>query len=180
MGPMNEFTLLGFRPDKCDGHMVAFCDRDRERDDVKDRLMQTNIYNDMNKYWSSYTPTPQQPDNNRFWSLKWNKHGTCVSTLDPRCGYEGDQDLYAYFNTTLALRKKYNIYDALRNAGITPRPKFSVDPREEDKYSVDDILAAIKDEWHVKGAVSCKEGKPLEVNVLLVFGTIGCMAIDRL
>ncbi|KAG0016204.1 ribonuclease T2-like, partial [Podila clonocystis] len=159
---MNEFTLHGLWPDKCSGSMVAHCDRDREHDDVEDRLEQTDIYGDMKKYWPSYKPTPQHPDYNDFWTHEWNKHGTCVTTLDPRCGYGGDQDLYAYFNTTLALRKRYNIYDALKKAGITPRPRFDMDPREEDMYSVDAILAAIENEWHVKGAVYCKSERQLE------------------
>ncbi|KAG0037178.1 ribonuclease T2-like [Podila clonocystis] len=161
---MNEFTLHGLWPDKCGGSMVAYCDRDRERDDVEDRLKQTDIYNDMKKYWPSYKPTPQRPDYDDFWTHEWNKHGTCVTTLDPRCGYGGDKDLYAYFNMTLALRKRYNIYDALKKARITPRPRFDMDPREEDKYSVDAIHAAIEDEWHVKGTVYCKSGRPLELH----------------
>ncbi|KAG0356316.1 ribonuclease T2-like [Podila minutissima] len=165
MGPMNEFTLHRLWPDKCNGRAANFCDRGRLRWDVKDSLKQTDIYSDIKNYWPSYNPTPQQPDNNLFWSKQWNKHGTCVSTLDPRCGYEGDQDLYAYFNTALALRKDYDIYKSLKKAGISPRPRFGVDPSEEDEYSVDDILAAIKDEWHVKGAVYCEEGKPLEISL---------------
>ncbi|KAG0354700.1 ribonuclease T2-like [Podila minutissima] len=163
MGPKNEFTLHGLWPDKCGGSWVEHCDRGRERDDVKGSLMRTDIYNDMNKYWPSYKPTPRQPNNGAFWTQEWNKHGTCVSTLDPSCGYEGDRDLHAYFNKTLALRKKYNIYKVLKEAGIKPRPKFGMDPREKDKYSVDAILAAIKKEWHVKAAVNCKSGRQLEV-----------------
>ncbi|KAG0216488.1 ribonuclease T2-like [Mortierella sp. GBA30] len=115
-------------------------------------------------YWSSYNPTPQQPDNNDFWNHEWNKHGTCLTTLGPDCGFKGDRDLYSYFNTTLALRKKYDIYAALKKAGITPRPKYGMEPRETDKYSVDAILTAIENEWNVKGAVYCKPGNPLEEN----------------
>ncbi|KAG0332595.1 ribonuclease T2-like [Podila horticola] len=176
LGPMNEFTVHGLYPQKCGGSLVERCNRDRERHDVKDRLEQTDIYKDMKKYWSSFKPAPQQPDepdNNGFWSYEWNTHGTCVTTLDPKCGYEGDQDLYAYFNTTLALRKQYNIYSALEKAGITPRPSFGMDPSEKDKYSVDDILAAIEKEWHVKGAVYCWSNGALEVNDVPIFGTIG-------
>ncbi|KAI9237517.1 MAG: ribonuclease T2-like protein [Podila humilis] len=165
MGPMNEFTLHGQWPDQCGGNFVEHCDTGRERDDVEDRLEQTDIYDDMKKYWPSFKPTPQRPDNNYFWSYEWNKHGTCVSTLEPGCGYQGDQDLYAYFNKTLALRKQYNIYKALKKAGITPRPSFDRDPREDDKYSVDAILAAIKDEWNVTAAVNCKSGNPLEIHL---------------
>jgi ribonuclease T2 len=151
--------------------MVSFCDskpdrdHDRQLSDVESRLEQTDIYNDMMKYWPSYKPTPQHPNYNDFWSHEWNKHGTCVTTLEPRCGYKDDKDLYAYFNTTLALRKQYNIYNALRKADITPRPRFGMEPRDEHQYSVDAILAAIEDEWHVKGSVYCKEGRPLEIRL---------------
>ncbi|KAG9067102.1 ribonuclease T2-like [Linnemannia hyalina] len=183
LGPMNEFTLHGLWPDQCGGSMVSFCDRKPDRDhdrqltDVESRLEQTDIYDDMKKYWPSYLPTPEHPNNNKFWYKEWNKHGTCITTLEPRCGYNDDRDLYAYFNTTLALRKEYNIYNALEKADITPKPSFGMDPTEEDMYSVDAILAAIEDEWHVKGSVYCKEGLPLEVNVAHIFGTIGCIDI---
>lgn len=175
---MEEFTLHGLWPDDSDGSAkVGCCDPDCMLDDVDDRLEQTDFCEDMMEYWSSFKPTPQRPDNNYFWSHEWNKHGTCVTTLDPKCDYEGDQDLYTYLNTTLALRKQYNIYNALKKAKITPRPCYDKDPREEDRYSVDDILAALEKEWHAKGAVYCQSGSPLEVNGVLDSGTIRCMAI---
>ncbi|KAG0090382.1 ribonuclease T2-like [Podila epicladia] len=164
LGPMNEFTLHGLWPDNCDGSAkVRTCDRDRMLDDVEDRLKQTDLYDDMIEYWPSFKPTPQKPDYNWFWRHEWNAHGTCITTLDPKCGYTVDQGLYTYFNTTLTLRKRYNIYNALKKAGITPRPRFDREPREEDRYSVVKILDAIEKEWHVKGAVYCSPGNPLEL-----------------
>ncbi len=180
MGPVKEFTLHGLWPDECDGDFVKHCDPPREHDDVKGRLEQTDIFDDMKRYWPSFSPTPQHPDNNKFWSHEWNKHGTCVSTLRPRCGYHGDQDVHAYFNKTLALRKQYNIHKVLEKAAITPRPSFDRDPKEDDKYSVDAILGAIKDEWNVEAAVNCRGGNPLEVNDVFRLETIGYMVINQM
>ncbi|KAF9975063.1 ribonuclease T2-like, partial [Mortierella antarctica] len=161
---MNEFTLHGLWPSHCNGSEVKErCDRDRELDDVENRLKQSDFFKDMKKYWPSFLPIPQQPNNKKFWKHEWNKHGTCVTTLDTDCGYDVDQGLYAYFNTTLALRKQYNIYDALEKAGITPRPRFDMEAREEDRLYVDKLLAAIQRKWNVTAAVHCpSNGDPLE------------------
>lgn len=34
----------------------------------------------MNKYW-----LPNRGTNENFWEHEWNKHGTCVNTLNPSC-----------------------------------------------------------------------------------------------
>ncbi|KAF9301665.1 ribonuclease T2-like [Mortierella antarctica] len=93
----------------------------------------------MYKYWPSYKPNVRDPDFNDFWSQEWGKHGTCVSTLDPKCMGE-DMAVYSYFDTGLRLRKEYDIYAALAAHNIMPG----------NTYPVDDMISAIEEELHNK------------------------------
>jgi len=60
------------------------------------------ILPDLQKYW----PSLMGP-NDSFWSHEWSKHGTCT-----------EQSQLTFFSTTLAMRKKYDFYAALTNAGM--------------------------------------------------------------
>jgi ribonuclease T2 len=58
---------------------------------------------ELNTYWASY-----KGDNNAFWAHKWSEYGTYVSILAPKrlgVNYVQNQDVFSYFQTTLALRK---------------------------------------------------------------------------
>lgn len=75
----------------------------------------------MNKYWLAN----QGPDE-RLWSHEWNKHGTCISTLETKCYPEEAEDepshryVLDYFNTTMTLFSGLDTYAFLLNAGIVP------------------------------------------------------------
>ncbi|KAF9370713.1 ribonuclease T2-like, partial [Podila verticillata] len=162
LGPSDEFTLHGLFPDTCGGGIVGNCDPSREHDDVESRLSsyphpRVRFMQDMEDYWSSYKKTSNnQPANNDFWSHEWNTHGTCVSTLNPNCfdDFTQDQDLYMFFDRTLALRKEFDIFPALAKANITPGAGAM--------YNVDDIHAAIRANFNVEASIECPHGLPLE------------------
>ncbi|KAJ1931629.1 hypothetical protein GGF37_007327 [Kickxella alabastrina] len=162
LGPSDEFTLHGLWPDTCSGQQTgnSGCDSSRLYTNITEIVKPDNSNNNnplllqnMNTYWSSYTG-----DNNKFWSHEWNKHGTCVTTLNPRCygsSYIKHKDVRDYFNTALRLRNKYNLYEALSDKGI--------EPSEDTKYTAAEFKSAIKEGLGIEVAVKCKNGALSEI-----------------
>ncbi|KAF9142717.1 ribonuclease T2-like [Mortierella sp. GBA39] len=157
LGPSNEFTMHGLWPDTCSGGQgpANGCDAARVYSDIGTRLQNypsapAGFMDDMDTYWSSYTG-----DNNAFWSHEWSKHGTCVSTLAPKCSsnYVQDQDVFNYFNTALGLRKQYNLYSVLSGAGINPG----------STPNVADMHNAIKAAFGVDAQINCASGVLSEI-----------------
>lgn len=56
----------------------------------------------MNTYWVSDDST-----NEVFWEHEWNKHGTCISTLEPSCysSYTTGAEVVDFFNAAVDLFK---------------------------------------------------------------------------
>ncbi|KAF9932531.1 ribonuclease T2-like [Linnemannia zychae] len=167
LGPSNEFTMHGLWPDTCSGGQgpSTGCDASRVYTDIESRLqnypgLPSGFMNELNTYWSSY-----KGDNNAFWSHEWSKHGTCVSTLAPNCSsdFVQNQDVFNYFSTTLGLRKQYNLYNALANAGITPG----------STPDVDDMHVAINAAFGVDAQINCSGGVLSEIWLFFKVNTSG-------
>ncbi|KAK3824023.1 MAG: ribonuclease T2 [Linnemannia gamsii] len=157
LGPADEFTIHGLWPDTCSGGQgpATGCDAARIYSDIDTRLQNypgtpAGFLDELNTYWASY-----KGDNNAFWAHEWSKHGTCVSTLAPKCStdYVQDQDVFTYFKTTLALRKQYNLYSVLAGAGITPG----------STPDSDDMHDAIKAAYGVDAQINCASGVLSEI-----------------
>ncbi|ORZ09195.1 RNase Sy [Absidia repens] len=152
-GPDDSFTMHGLWPDTCSGGQTGNngCDSSRQYDDLES-ILQSNqtLYKDMTTYWPSYKGASNNGD---FWSHEWGKHGTCVSTLAPKCysDFKKNQDVYDYFGTALQLREKYDLYSILNKAKITPG----------GSYSAKDFESAIESAVGVKPKVTCS-GSDLE------------------
>lgn len=71
----------------------------------------------METMWVSNSGTPET-----FWEHEWGKHGTCISTLDPKCytGYTRGQEAFDFFTKVVSLFKTLPTYTWLTAAGITP------------------------------------------------------------
>ncbi|KAI8055509.1 ribonuclease T2-like protein [Syncephalis plumigaleata] len=157
LGPSDEFTMHGLWPDQCNGAMGPSdgCDSSRNYDNLGDIIQRADaqLYNDMNTYWPSY-----KGDAPEFWSHEWNKHGTCVSTLEPKClGSNAPQyqDVIEYFRMALALRQQFNPYTALAKANITPGNKY-----ERDRFA-----NALSDAWGVPVDLHCSKGQLQEIRL---------------
>ncbi|KAF9182621.1 ribonuclease T2-like [Haplosporangium sp. Z 767] len=157
LGPADEFTIHGLWPDTCSGGQgpSTGCDAKRIYDNIDTRLrnysgIPAGFMDELNLYWASY-----KGDNNAFWAHEWSKHGTCISNLAPSCksNYVQDEDVYAYFSKTLALRRQYNLYQVLAAAGITPgsNPDTAA------------MHAAIKKAYGVDAQINCDSGKLSEI-----------------
>lgn len=76
------------------------------------------LLQDMQKYW-----LPNYGTLEHFWAHEWNKHGTCINTLNPGCygeGYEAGDEVVDFFTQAVALFQKLDTYKALAAAGIVP------------------------------------------------------------
>ncbi|KAJ1838314.1 hypothetical protein LPJ57_011169, partial [Coemansia sp. RSA 486] len=164
LGPSDEFTLHGLWPDTCTGKQTGGngCDNSRVYSNVSDIIQtttkettdkSTSLFDNLNTFWPSYTG-----DNNVFWSHEWSKHGTCVTTLFPRCygpSYTRYRDVVDYFNAVLDLRKKYNIYSALSKAGI--------EPSTDAEYTMVEFKEAINSALGIDVVLKCKDGVLSEI-----------------
>jgi ribonuclease T2 len=72
----------------------------------------------MNEFWVDI-----KGRNEQFWEHEWAKHGTCLSTLDPKClpsGSPTGAEAAAYFQATEKLFKSLPTFNFLADRGIMP------------------------------------------------------------
>ncbi|OMJ22046.1 Ribonuclease Rh [Smittium culicis] len=161
-GPKNEFTIHGLWPNNCDGSFGPKngCDKARSVERIADTVFSYDrqVYDQMKKYWPS-----NRGDDDYFWTHEWNKHGTCVSTIDPKCydenTFKKGQDIVEYFNTTLALRNKYNLFDALARHNIFP----NIPNTPNSLYTLQQFKQAIKAEFGHEPNVRCIGNRLMEI-----------------
>ncbi|KAI9591817.1 ribonuclease T2-like protein [Syncephalis fuscata] len=137
LGPSDQFTMHGLWPDNCDGTYGPSdgCDSERNYDNLGQIIEEgdAELFKNMNTYWPSY-----KGDAPAFWSHEWNKHGTCVSTLEPK--------RTEYFRTALSLR-----------AGIVPG----------NKYDSEAFAKALQNAWGVPVGLKCSRDGIQEIQVWL-------------
>ncbi|KAM0316695.1 hypothetical protein ACHAO8_002980 [Botrytis cinerea] len=146
-GPSNSWTIHGLWPDHCDGTYDSSCDTSREYSSITNILSaagQTSLLSYMNTYWVSDDST-----NEVFWEHEWNKHGTCISTLEPSCysSYTTGAEVVDFFNVAVDLFKILPTYTWLSNAGIVPSTTKT--------YTSAQIQAAITAGFGYPATISC-------------------------
>lgn len=134
LGSPENWTIHGLWPDYCAGGFDQFCDSDREHSNIDEILSSSgDLLSFMRTHWLSLNG-----NNNHLWAHEWNKHGTCVSTLEPTCYPSSDDGLEAvvsYFTHAANLYSSLNTYSTLVAAGITPS--------SHETYSLDELQDAI-------------------------------------
>ncbi|EXJ73649.1 uncharacterized protein A1O5_03411 [Cladophialophora psammophila CBS 110553] len=151
IGPNNSWTIHGLWPDLCTGGFDAFCDSSRSHSDIRSVLrhavedqdqdredhdgnsseMIDDLLSFMETYWLSL-----DGDHEHLWAHEWNKHGTCISTLEPACyaalpsprppppspnrQHRRHLDVLDYFIHTTSLFRTLDTYSLLAEAGILP------------------------------------------------------------
>ncbi len=73
----------------------------------------------MRIYWKDYHGHDES-----FWAHEWNAHGTCVSTLEPRCYADGlpEEGVVDFFNKTIELFNTLPSYDVTKALDSMLRP----------------------------------------------------------
>ncbi|KAL2824955.1 ribonuclease T2-like protein [Aspergillus cavernicola] len=120
IGPSDSWTIHGLWPDNCDGSYEEFCDESREYSNITaiiEESGRTELLSYMNKYWKD-----NSGDDESFWEHEWNKHGTCINTIEPACytDYTAQDEVVDYLQKAVDLFKTLDSYKALAAAGITP------------------------------------------------------------
>ena len=132
LGPADSWTIHGLWPDRCHGGFDQFCDSSRSHSDIHSILSSSStpdLTDYMSKYWLALNS-----NDNHLWSHEWNKHGTCISTLEPSCypsPSDDDEDLHKdvldYFTHATTLFSTLNTYDALAASNIIPTHRRAYD-----------------------------------------------------
>ncbi|KAK6336104.1 ribonuclease T2-like [Orbilia brochopaga] len=154
-GPVDSWTLHGLWPDNCDGTWEQFCDKTRESKDitaVMNKFGRTETLAYMQKYWKS-----NDGKDDSFWQHEWNKHGTCMSTFEPKCytDYQEGQEIADFMDKAVEIFKTVDTYKILSAAGITPSTSKT--------YTLDDLQAAAKKVHGQEVVFNCKNGVISEV-----------------
>ncbi|GFY87111.1 ribonuclease 1 [Actinidia rufa] len=129
--PADDFTIHGLWPNYNDGTYPSNCDSTNSFDHSEI----SDLTNRLQKDW----PTLACPsgDGLKFWGHEWNKHGTCSEDV---------LDQHSYFEKGLDLKKKANLLEALKSAGIRPDGKY---------YSLDNIKEVIEESLGVAPFIEC-------------------------
>lgn len=170
LGANDTWTVHGLWPDYCTGGFDQFCDEQRSRSaeeisqiitrasrprrdgDDKDVGTHPGMMEFMRENWLSLDSR-----NANLWAHEWNKHGTCVSTLEPKCytggsnandttladdpkRVSGDADVLDYFTHAILLFTTLPTYDFLAEHNICPSA--------HETYSLSQIQKAIRDSAH--------------------------------
>ncbi|KAG8865151.1 ribonuclease T2-like [Tulasnella sp. 330] len=147
-GPDDEWTIHGLWPDYCNGSWGQFCDAARQYPNITEVLIQNNatdLLGFMQEHWLD-----QGGDNESFWEHEWNKHGTCLSTLEPSCmpsGKPTGYDATRFFHTATNLYKGLPTFWILASAGIFPSTTRN--------YTYSEIANAVKSRIGVLPALDC-------------------------
>jgi ribonuclease T2 len=105
----------------------------------------------METYWKDY-----QGDDEDFWEHEFNKHGTCMSTLEPSCypNYRPGDEVVDYFKRAVKVFKTLPSYDWLAEAGIVPSATAT--------YTLTAIQAALTKHHGYNVIVNCNRNKELD------------------
>lgn len=173
LGPNTSFTNHGLWPDNCDGRYEQFCDSSRQIDDVY-HLLTSEEFNkegmeiqgkelleQMGKLWKSNTG-----DDESLWIHEFNKHATCIKTLQPSCyaRWDGNEEaisedhekqaVFDYYRITMKLYGELDTFQTLEKHGIVP----SVDK----SYSRKQISEALNSDFKGKDVFfKCDRNKAL-------------------
>ncbi|KAM7186527.1 putative ribonuclease T2 precursor [Naviculisporaceae sp. PSN 640] len=125
-GADQDWTLHGLWPDLCDGTYDQFCHMTPRYDNITailEHYDQHELLHFMNRYWLA-----NSGPNSRLWEHEFNKHGTCINTLAPKCyqdaqSYTPGIEVVDYFTRATALFRTLDTYHALEKAGIVPHAR---------------------------------------------------------
>jgi len=86
----------------------------REYTDVRASIQaagETALLSYMDKYWKDY-----QGNDESLWKHEWDKHGTCIHTLNTECysRYSSKEEMIDFFHITVDLFKTFDSYKVIK------------------------------------------------------------------
>lgn len=99
------------RPDHCNGGFDQYCDSGRRYSNISLILVDSgrgDLLDYMSDFWKDF-----RGDDANLWEHEWNKHGTCVSTLETHCytDYYPQQEVVDYFDRTVEVFRTLPTYE---------------------------------------------------------------------
>ncbi|KAJ7706869.1 ribonuclease T2-like protein [Mycena rosella] len=152
-GPSDSWTIHGLWPDHCDLTFSENCDPSRAYTNIGGLLSEQGAQATL-EYMQTYWVDIDGKDET-FWEHEWKTHGTCMSTLEPKCLPQGSPkgaEAVAFFNTVVKLFQTLPTYTWLANQGITPSSSAS--------HTLSSLNSALQTESGFLPALDC-EGKTL-------------------
>ncbi|KAF3350403.1 hypothetical protein VD0002_g2119 [Verticillium dahliae] len=151
-GPDDSWTIHGLWPENCDGTYEQFCAPEREYTNITAILAAASpcSLKYMDTFWKD-----QNGNDESFWEHEFNKHGTCMNTLEPTCypGYTPGQEVVDYVKKTIQVFKTLPSYEWLKKAGIVPS--------ETVTYTLDQIQTVLTAHHGHNVIVNCNKNKEL-------------------
>lgn len=144
--PTTYWTIHGLWPSSTTGNHPAFCN-----DTPLNVTELVPITNQLVKQW----PTTRNYTNNFhddcvfFWEHEWDKHGTCALST-----------VFEYFNASLELNVRYDVFRTLERAGIVPEATRG--------YNYNDIFDVLLESFGKTPEIACTAGNLIhEVRICL-------------
>ncbi|KAJ9066446.1 Ribonuclease T2 precursor (RNase T2) [Entomophthora muscae] len=145
--PIDKFTLHGFWPADCETGIFppGGCASVRTKPS-KDLPRFPSLKLDMEKHWLS-----NDGDDAWLWNHEWNKHGTCLSTIQKDCHLDvsNDHSPFRYFKASLDQYHQFDVYAELKKNNVVPRLK---------PYPQKEIVDALK-RWAFSFQLQCIKGR---------------------
>jgi ribonuclease T2 len=142
-----------YRPDNCDGSYEQYCAPQREVSNITEILAESapSTLEYMKRYWKDW-----QGDDEGFWEHEFNKHGTCISTLEPDCytDFNVRHDVIDYFKRSVGVFQALPSYQWLAEAGIVPSSTAS--------YSLAQIQAVLRARHGQNVIINCNRNNEIK------------------
>lgn len=156
-GPADLFTTHGLWSNKCAGGYLQFCNKDWEIDNATEVLASLGrfqLLEEMHRTWKDITGRDED-----LWEHEFNKHATCMATINPSKCYSKDAPKYQYvgdfYETVVHLQAEVPTYRFLEQSGIVPT--------HDKQYSKAEILQAITQNGHGHAPrLGCTNGGALQ------------------
>lgn len=161
------FTIHGLWNDRCDGTWDEYCqpklevsnDKDNITDIIVNQFNDPELYELMIKYWVNTENSNVADDSSiELWEHEYNKHGTCMNTINPECftgDYQQWESAVEFWSKVTKIWDDLNTYEFLSRAGIVPTVKST--------YKKDDIKKALSNSHDGKDVhIGCTDDGALD------------------
>ncbi|KAI3406707.2 RBT7 [Candida oxycetoniae] len=126
------FTIHGLWNDLCDGSYRSNCEPSWEVDDARDNLThligtefnEPQLLAVMKRYWiNTLKSNVEDQASVALWEHEYNKHGTCMNTLNPECfdsGYREHEQAVNFYKKVVEIWSQLDTFQFLAAVGIFP------------------------------------------------------------